>query len=274
MKTTSDRTQVSSLRSDRRTCPVRRPGLWMPAVLVAATLLSGCSFTWGEGGIGDILFGGRKADEIVGQNDPNQNQAKPGVTAAPAAAEVEGSSLRKVAILPVAWTDGTNGQPCDLCPPSVTLKATDALSARLATGFIYEAVARHPRFLFPPHAAVEKTLDQTPGHSMRQAMATLSSGNRADYAIIAALVELRQRVGDNKNPESPAGVAMYAALVDAKTGETIWSDTFDDNESSRGVFLGTYDKVMNDRPIRWSTAQEYTEHAVDELIEDLVDELD
>jgi hypothetical protein len=244
----------------------------MAAMLVAATLVSGCSFTWGEGGIGDVLFGGRKADEIVGQ-DPNQEQARPSASAT-GSVEVEGSSLRKVAILPVAWTDGTSGQPCDLCPASVAMKPTDALSARLATGFIYEAVARHPRFLFPPHAAVEKTVEQTPGRSMRQSMATLSAGGRSDYVIVAALVELRPRVGDNKNPETPAGVAMFAALIDARSGETLWSDTFDDNESSRGMFLGTYDKVMNDRPVRWSTAQEFTEYAVDSLIEDLVDELE
>lgn len=245
----------------------------VPAMLVAATLVSGCSFTWGEGGIGDVLFGGRKAEEIVNANDPNQEQARPAPSTT-GSAEVEGSSLRKVAILPVAWTDGTNGQPCDLCPDSVAMKATDALTARLATGFMYEAVARHPRFLFPPHAAVERTMEQTPGRSMRQAMATLSSGNRADYAIVAALMELRPRVGDNQNPETPAGVAMYAALIDAKTGATIWSDTFDENESSRGMILGTYDKVANDRPIRWSTAQEFSEYAIDQLIEDLVEELD
>ncbi len=259
------------MKSDRADSWMRRRGV--PAVLLAATLSSGCSFTWGEGGIGDVLFGGRKADEIVGQNDPNKNQSKPGASA-PVSEEVEGSSLRKVAILPVAWTDGTNGQACDLCPASVAMKPTDAVSARLLTGFVYEAVARHPRFLFPPHSAVEKSLEQAPGRSMRQAMAQLAANGRADYVIVAALVELRQRVGDNENPETPAGVAMYAALVEAKTGETLWSDTFDENESSRGIFLGTYDKVMNDRPIRWSTAQEFSEYAADELIEDLVDELD
>jgi hypothetical protein len=244
----------------------------VPALLLAATLASGCSFTWGEGGIGDVLFGGRKADDIVG-NDPNQTQAGPAASAS-ASAEVEGSTLRKVSILPVAWTDGTTGQPCDLCPATLSMKPTDALSARLATGFVYEAIARHPRFLFPPHSAVEKTMEQTPGRSMRQAMATLSAGGRSDYVIVTALVELRQRVGDNQNPETPAGATVYAALIDARSGETIWSDTFDDNESSRGMILGTYDKVMNDRPIRWSTAQEYSEYAIDSLVEDLVDELD
>jgi hypothetical protein len=258
--------------SGERTDSRMRRGL-VPAVLLATTLASGCSFTWGEGGIGDVLFGGREADEIVAQNDPNKDQARPAPSTS-TAVEVEGSSLRKVAILPIAWTDGTSGQPCDLCPPSVALKPTDAVSARLATGFIYEAVARHPRFLFPPHAAVEKTVEATPGRSMRQAMATLSSGGRSDYVIVAALIELRQRVGDNQDPETPAGATMYAALIDARSGETLWSDTFDDNESSRGMVLGAYDKVMNDRPVRWSTAQEYCEYAIDSLIEDLVEELD
>lgn len=254
-----------------RTAPVFRV-----APLVAAMLLvtgaAGCSFNWGEGGISDVLFGGRPADEIV----PAATNADAGEVAAPEEkpAEDTSSTLRRIAILPVAWTDGTSGQPCDLCPETVTMKPTDELSARLATGFIYEAIARHPRFLFPPHDVVERTVAAQPNLSLRAAAQQLNASGRADYVVVAALQELRQRVGPNDDPEQAAGVAMYAALVDAKTGAILWSDSFDRDEGGRGIFKGTYDKVMNDRPVRWSTAREFSEHAVDKLIDDLVDELD
>lgn len=255
-----------------------RKALLVVTGLLTALLASGCSFNWGEGGISDVLFGGRKAGDIVKEGEqPNElhaSQNAPNPNQPPAEEQVEGSSLRKIAILPVAWTDGTNGQPCDLCPASVVMKPTDLLSSRLATGFIYEQVATHPRFLFPPHSVIEKTMEQAPDRSMKAAAAALAASNRADYVIVAALVELRQRVGDDDKPEQPAGVEMYAALIDTHTFATLWSDTFNENESSRGMVLGTYDKVMNDKPIRWHTAQEFSEHAVDTLIEDLVDELD
>lgn len=256
-----------------RTAPALRFAPVAAAILVAAGV-AGCSFNWGEGGISDVVFGGRPADEIV----PTATNADAGEVAAPASAgEPAGdasTNLRRIAILPVAYTDGSSGQPCDLCPESVTMKPTDALSARLVTGFIYEEVARHPRFLFPPYDVVERTVLAQPNLSFRAAMQQLHAAGRADYVVVAALQELRQRVGPNDDPEQPAGVAMYAALVDAKTGEVVWSDAFDRDESGRGVFKGTYDKVMNDKPVRWSTAQEYSERAADALIDDLVDELD
>ncbi len=255
-----------------RTAPPAR--LASAAAFLVAAVLSGCSFNWGEGGVSDVLVGGRPAAEIV----PAATNADAGDVAASTGeakpSEDVSSNLRRIAILPVAYTDGANGQPCDLCPASVAMKPTDALSARLVTGFVYEAVARHPRFLFPPFDVVERTVLAQPNLSFRAAMQQLNASGRADYVVVTALQELRPRVGPNDDPEQPAGVAMYAALVDAKTGTIVWSDTFDRNESGRGVIKGTYDKVMNDRPVRWSTAQEYSERAADKLIDDLVDELD
>src|SRR5690349_6778160 len=126
-----------------------RKALVLSTGLLTALLASGCSFNWGDGGISDVLFGGRKAGDIVKSGDENQelhaSQNAPNANQQPEE-QVEGSSLRKIAILPVAWTDGTIGQPCDLCPASVVMKPTDLLSSRLATGFIYEAIATHPRF--------------------------------------------------------------------------------------------------------------------------------
>ena len=38
-----------------------------------------------------------------------------------------------VAILPVAYSDGTGGLPCDLCAADIAIKPTSRLAARLAT---------------------------------------------------------------------------------------------------------------------------------------------
>ncbi|MFN2425992.1 MAG: hypothetical protein ABR587_06055 [Candidatus Binatia bacterium] len=247
------------------------------AVMLSVSVLSGCSFSWGSGGISDVLFGGRQAEDIVQGEEPAKGSAEEKAAAAAKAEEEllgEESNLRRLAILPVAYSDGTAGQPCDLCPPSVAMKPTSALAARLATGFTYEAIARHPRFLFPAPDAVERAVAATPNRSLRQAALQLAADGRAELVAVLALVELRPRIGPDDAPSQPAGATVYAALVNAKSGETLWSDTFDRNESGRGFILKTYDKVANDQPIRYRTAEGYMEHAVDELIEDLVDEVD
>ncbi|MFN2376659.1 MAG: hypothetical protein ABR538_08985 [Candidatus Binatia bacterium] len=252
--------------------------------MLAASLLSGCSVTWGEGGITDVLFGGKPAAEIA----PQPGDQPPATAAEAAAASEQGApppalkqeeedgerSLRKIAVLPVAYSDAAGGQPCDLCPGSLVMKPTTKVQARLLTGFIYEAVSRHPRILFPTPESVDLAVQAAPGRSFRQAMASLAAAGRADYVIAIALLELRPRVGPDDAPEQPAGAAIYASLLHARSGEVLWSDTFDENESSRGIFLGAYDKVMNDKPVRWRSAEEFSEYGADELIEDLVDELD
>jgi hypothetical protein len=243
------------------------------ALLLAAMVASGCSFSWDSSGISDIFLGNRKASDIVkGPEEPPKPDAPAGAPAAPE--EDSSTSLRRIAILPVAYTDGATAIACDLCPPDLAWKPTGPLQARLATGFIYEAISRHPRFLFPTPDVVDRTMAGTASQGMRETAAALAKAGLADWVVATALVEQRQRLGDDESPERTAGVTMYAALVDARTGNVVWSDTFDQDQSHRNFLYNAYDLFMNDRPVRYQTADAYTEVAVDELIEDLVDELD
>jgi len=276
-------------------------------VLLALSLVSGCTFNWDSSGIRDVKVANRPAAEIAAGGEPAPPPSAPTADAATNAGsssnvdsstntdsdansdsggwwifgkkkddklEEEKTNLIRIAILPVAWRGDSGGQPCDLCSPPVEMKPTSEHSARLAAGFIYEAIARHPRFLFPTPETVDQAMRATADHSQRAAASSLAASGRADYVVVVALIELRQRVGPDDHPEKAAGVAMFASLVDPKSGKVVWSDTFDQDESGRGMVLGTYDTVMNDRPVRWSTAEGYSEQAVDELIDDLVDELD
>ena len=276
---------IAKLRGGRARAGRARP---MLACMLLA-LFAGCTFSWDDSGIKDVNVIGRRPGDIGPQDGKEGKEgttasaegAAPAVaTPAPAGSVAAGapvsedSSLRRIAILPVAYRDQTGGQSCDLCAGAPEMKPTNAMSARLATGFLYEAIARHPRLLFPPPGVVDQTLRATPGQSYRAAATSLSAGGKADYVVAAALLDLRPRVGPDNGPDQPAGVAMYAALVDARSGEVLWSDTFDDDESGRNLMLRAYDRVMNDKPIRWRSADEYCEHAVDELVEDLVDEVD
>ena len=240
------------------------------AVLAIAVVLatqSACSFTWGEGGIGDVSVAGRDAKNLGPQSGDDEDV----VTAEDSDDE---RTLRKVAILPVAYADETGVFACDLCPSDLQMKPTSRLAARLTTGFTYEAIARHPRLLFPPHEVVEKAVASSPGRSLRAAAAALAAAGKADVVVASALLDLRPRVGPDDGPERAAGVTLYASLVNARDGTVLWSDTFDRDEGGRNMVMRTYDKVMNDEPVRWSSAEDWAEHAVDELVEDLVGELD
>jgi len=183
--------------------------------------------------------------------------------------EIEG--LRKIAVLPVAYSDGAGGgYPCDICPGTIQLKPTTAQAARLATGFLYEEVARHPRILKPGFELVEPAAKK----GMRQGAAELAAAGQADAVLATALVELRPRVGSDHGPDTPAGAVMYAALVDARTGAVLWSSTFDGNESGPGVVRKRINRLTGAKVARWRTAEGYTEAATRELVEGLMDHLD
>ncbi|HEY2774450.1 MAG TPA: hypothetical protein VGK20_10435 [Candidatus Binatia bacterium] len=243
----------------------------------AALMITGCTFDWGSGGISDVKVAGRTVGTPTATNADNGEDAAAAAEKAKEKAKQEEkakASLRRIAILPAAYNDASGGRPCDLCPPDVKMKPTSLHSARLATGFVYEAIARHPRLLFPTPETVDRTTAQTTSHGMRETGAKLAAAGQADYLVVSALIELRERVGSDDAPTSPAGVSLYVALVNAHTGETIWSDTFDRNESYDNFVTRSYDKIANDKPVRYSTADGYTEHAVDKMIGKLVKKID
>lgn len=190
--------------------------------------------------------------------------------AAAAEAAAEQSGLRKIAILPVAYVaaDG-GGYACDLCPPAVTMQPTSAQAARLVTAFFYENVARHPRLLTARYEPVAAAA----ARGMRAAASELAARGQADAVLIAALVALRPRVGDDDHPERPAGAALYAALVDSRSGAVIWSGTFDEDEEQPGSVRRLYGKLVGGVPYKWHSAEGFTEVAVKDLVEDLVDEV-
>lgn len=242
------------------------------AIAFGLALLSGCSFSWDESGIEDVLVGGRKPSDLAPAPVP-VDPAEAAAAAQKAEEEAE-RKLRRVAVFPVAYVDAAGAMPCDLCPESFPMQPTSAATARLATGFLYEAVARHPRLLFPTPASVDAALAASPNRSLKATASALAAAGKAEYVVVTALGELRPRIGPDDKPERPAGVRLYMALVAARSGEVVWSEVFDQEETPRNFILRTYDRVANDVPVRYRTAEGFTEAAIDELVEELVDEID
>lgn len=245
------------------------------AVAVAGLLagvVSGCSFSWDDAGIEDVRVAGRTPADLA----PAPVPADPGeaAEAAKKAEEEAERKLRRVAVFPVAYADAAGSLPCDLCPESFAMQPTSAATARLATGFLYEAITAHPRLLFPPFKAVEAALAASPNRSMKAAASALAAAGKAEYVVVAALGELRPRVGPDDKPERPAGVRLWMGLLQARTGEVVWQESFDEDETQRNFLFRTYDRIANDVPVRYHTVEGFTETAIDELVVDMVDELD
>ena len=193
---------------------------------------------------------------------------KAGPEASPDAVAEKGG-LRKIAILPVAYVGEGGGYACDLCPESVKMQQTSAQAARLTTAFFYENVARHPRLL----TARYETVAAAASKGMRAGATELAARGQADAVLIAALVALRPRVGNDHNPEHPAGAALFASLVDARSGAVLWSGTFDEDEQAPSSFKRMYRKFVGDVQPKWHTAEGFTEIGVKQLVESMVDKV-
>lgn len=284
------------MRVEMRTRTTAKRAVALAATVVLVAGVAGCSvFRWGaekpiddagnpsptaEGGAvaqaGVAAGSGGASGEAASAGAPSEPaaaatttaEAKAAATAA-SDAELHSAGLRKIAIFPVAYADAGGGYGCDLCPESVKMEPTSAAAARLTTAFFYENVARHPRFLTVRY----ETAVAAASKGMRAAAADLSARGQADAVLIAALVALRPRVGDDEAPEQPAGAALFASLVDARSGEVLWSGTFDRDEKARNRFGRFYDKVVGGVPRKWHSAEGFTEVGVKDLVEDMVDEV-
>ncbi len=179
--------------------------------------------------------------------------------------------LIRLAILPAAFAGADGNYPCDVCPSDVTLRGgTTAADARLVTAFFYEQIARHPRFQVLDHRLTEALA--APG--MRAGMNELVARDLADVVVVPAVIEFRERIGGGANPERPAGLTLYAAVMPLSGADLAWEGRIDDDESPDGRFGGTFRRLVEGGERRWMTGGGFAALAVEELVEDMVDELD
>lgn len=175
--------------------------------------------------------------------------------------EVPGE-IQKIAVLPFAFRDESGIRPCTLCPNPVVMAPTSADDATLVTGFFYEALTRHPRFEVLPYDIV----DRFGGDTMQQTMERLQVMEDIDAVLIGALLELRPRVGDPQNPEEAGGAAVYAALVDARSGRALWNRVFDRTQRGQNAAERSYDVIVGGGNLHWLGSQGIAQEAALEMM--------
>jgi hypothetical protein len=171
---------------------------------------------------GMALFGGGKASGSSGQ-------------------------IRKIAILPFAYRDAQHIAPCSLCPDKLVMAPTSRDDALLVTAFFHEAMTTYPRFSTVPFDTVARFATE----DMDETAERLWAVEGVDAVLVGALLELRPRVGDPRDPEFSAGAAVYAALVEASTKRVLWVGYRDANQTSPPLSPKRVGEIISGEPITW-----------------------
>jgi len=173
--------------------------------------------------------------------------------------------IKRIAVLPFAYRGAGGGVPCDLCPDRLVMAVTSEQDALLATAFLYEGLARHPRIQVIPYERVR----QYQGATMRETLANLASKEHLDGAVVGALLEMRPRLGDPRDPKQRGGAAVYAALLDVASGEALWTRFYDRSPGRPGRIMHSYNKLVGEEE-HALTADEATQAGIQGMVPSLV----
>ncbi len=173
--------------------------------------------------------------------------------------------IKKIAVLPFAFRDAESIHACTLCPNPLVMAPTSQDDALLVTAFFYEALTRHPRFEVVPY----ETVDRFAGDTMSQTLDRLQVMESVDAVLVGALLELRPRVGDPQNPEEAGGAAVYAALIDASSGQSLWNRVFDRTQRPANAAEKGYEVIVGGGNPHWLGAQGIVQEAALEMMSNM-----
>jgi hypothetical protein len=171
----------------------------------------------------------------------------------------------RVAVLPFAYRDASGVKPCDLCPDKLVMDVTSRDDALLATAFLYEALARHPRLQIVPYESVQAVH----GETMRETLTRLSETEKLDVVVVGALLELRERLGDPRDPEQRGGAAVYAAMLDLPSGRAVWKRLYDQTPGRATRPVREYERIVVGEESKAMTAREVVQVGIDRMASSL-----
>lgn len=171
-------------------------------------------------------------------------------------------AVKTIAVLPFGFRAEGGGFACTLCPDAVELEKTSRSDAELATAFFYEALTRHPRFEVVPFERVGFLGTET----MEAAAGRLRAEDGVDAVVVGALIELRPRVGDPRQPQARAAAALYAALVDPRSGERLWARRYYDEDKPPSGVVKQLRRLVTGDDVPTLTAHEVLHRAEIEMV--------
>jgi len=174
--------------------------------------------------------------------------------------------VRTIAVLPFAYRAEDGTRACDLCPDTLVMDKTSEQDALLVTAFFHEALTRHPSLTVIPN---ERILAAR-GETMEQTLAVIAAEEEIDAVVVGALLELRPRLGDPRDPYQRGGAAIYAALIDMRSGNPVWKRVFDRTPPRPGRAVRQYARLVEGEIPKSYTAHEVSERAADSMVSSLV----
>lgn len=181
----------------------------------------------------------------------------------------DAGAIRRIAIIPFAYRDGASIYPCTLCPDRVVMADTSRDDALLVTAFFHEALTTYPRFSILPYDRVERFATD----DMDETRERLFAVEGIDAVLVGALMELRARTGDPREPEAKGGAAVYAALVDASTGQALWSAYRDEDQLPPSLTARRMADIVSGEPIRWLSSLGLAQVHAEELVSELASKI-
>jgi len=101
---------------------------------------------------------------------------------------------------------------------------------------------------------------------MSEGLEVFRTMDEVDAVIVGAVIDLRQRVGSPFAPKKPAGVTLYAELVDARTRRTLWSGTFDADQGPPGTLGTAFGRIVSGGRPRWDSALTFARTGAHKLV--------
>jgi hypothetical protein len=176
----------------------------------------------------------------------------------------------RIAVLPFAYRGAGGVHACDLCPDTVVMARTSEDDALLVTAFFYEALTRHPRLQVVDFERIR----EVEGASMRDTLTRLAELEKLDAVIVGALLELRPRLGDPRDPEQRGGAAIYAALLDLPSGRLRWKRVYDRTPGRTGRAVRQYERLVVGEESKALSAYEVAQAGVERMVSSLARSMD
>jgi len=196
---------------------------------------------------------------------PGCNRIRPYLPENPFVSPEVPGAIKKIAVLPFGYRDENGIRPCTLCPNAVIMAPTSEDDATLVTAFFYEALTRHPRFEVVPSDVVARFA----GDTMQETMERLEVMENIDAVLVGVLLELRPRLGDPQHPAEAGGAAVYAVLLDARTGTQLWNLVFDRTQRPANPVEKSYEVVVGGGNPHWLSAQGIAQEAAFEMMSNM-----
>ena len=172
-------------------------------------------------------------------------------------------SVDLIAVMPIEAAEHTGATPAEhveTLPPG---------APRQVTAAVYGALTSSSEWRVVPDLTVAQALTHVNREGdLRSQARALGIEVGADAVLYGTVSRYVERVGAEYAARTPAAVAFTLHLISVRSGEILWSGSFDQTQRPLTSNLFNWWQFWRGGP-RWFTAQDFTRLGVEHLLKDL-----